>query len=93
MSCPLPVTDVLYQTAACPHPDPLPQAGEGGRSGIACCVLPVACCLFSDLLRIQKPLSHHERRDILHAFALADAREDEGALATLLPGVAVHHLQ
>jgi len=31
MSCPLPVTDVLYQTAAGPHPDPLPQAGEGGE--------------------------------------------------------------
>ena len=29
MSCPLPVTDVLYHAAACPHPDPLPQAGEG----------------------------------------------------------------
>jgi len=31
MSCPLPVTDVLYHAAACPHPDPLPQAGEGDR--------------------------------------------------------------
>src|SRR5439155_1042289 len=32
MSCPLDVTDVLYQTKVCPHPNPLPRTGEGTRT-------------------------------------------------------------